>query len=84
MKNLPLCVQAMKCWCAGHAWGIPYSDPCDTDEKYFSMEPKEPDPDVCECDECLNYDPTPYETGEPRNLPREAAEQAMDEWRMKR
>lgn len=30
--NLPPCVVAMGCWCAGHARGNPASDPCDTSE----------------------------------------------------
>ena len=30
---LPICVQAMGCYCAGHARGNPVSDPCDTSEK---------------------------------------------------
>ena len=31
-KPLPLCVQAMRCYCAGHARGNPASEPCDTSE----------------------------------------------------
>lgn len=31
-----------------------------------------------------DYDPTPYETGEPDNLPREAQERAVEEMRYKR
>lgn len=36
------------------------------------------------CRVCDNYDPTPYETGEPDNLPREAQERAAESMRMKR
>ena len=31
-EPLPLCVQAMRCYCAGHARGNPASEPCDTSE----------------------------------------------------
>ena len=31
-KALPLCVQAMGCYCAGHARGNPASETCDTRE----------------------------------------------------
>ena len=30
--RLPLCVRAMRCYCAGHARGNPASEPCDTRE----------------------------------------------------
>lgn len=30
--NLPQCVMAMRCYCAGHARGNPNSAPCDTTE----------------------------------------------------
>lgn len=31
-EELPPCVLAMKCYCAGHARGNPASEPCDTSE----------------------------------------------------
>ena len=32
-EELPPCIQAMGCYCAGHARGNPSSDPCDTSEE---------------------------------------------------
>ena len=31
--ELPLCVQAMRCYCAGHARGNAVDAPCDTSEE---------------------------------------------------
>lgn len=31
-EELPLCVQSMRCYCAGHARGNPATEPCDTRE----------------------------------------------------
>ena len=32
-EDLPLCVQSMRCYCAGHARGNPVDSPCDTSEE---------------------------------------------------
>jgi hypothetical protein len=29
---LPQCIQSMGCWCACHAAGMEFDEPCDTDE----------------------------------------------------
>lgn len=59
-KPLPQCVQSMGCWCAGHAWGIGWDEPCDTDEKYFAMlGPNDDEEDDYDPNEDPNYDGPP-------------------------
>ena len=37
VDSRPLCVKAMRCYCAGHARGNPASEPCDTREAELAM-----------------------------------------------
>lgn len=96
--TLPPCVLAMRCYCAAHAMGAPSYAPCNADEDSAREEWGKPqrteeeeefyrETHCVDCDqineEC-ECDPTPYETGEPDNLPREAQERAAESMRMRR